>query len=91
VSRDKKVSRAFVFFLVLLSGGCTSIRETGTIPQEYKNVAEFGLSTYCGNLTNTRRILLRFIRAVDPQWTSVCEQYWKAKEVAAAGVTIPNG
>ena len=30
-------------------------------------------SIYCNMFPNTRRIILRFIRAMDPEWKSVCE------------------
>lgn len=30
------------------------------------------LDVWCRNLTNVRRITLRFIHVVDPEWQSVC-------------------
>jgi hypothetical protein len=46
-------------------------------------------SVYCNAFKNTRRIILRFIRAMDPEWVSVCEivlaEEKAAEEAAARG------
>lgn len=60
------------------------MKATGELPPETVRTGTFLLSTYCENLTNTRRLLLRFIRALDPQWTSVCEEYEQAKQAKLA-------
>lgn len=39
---------------------------------QVKDRVDIALDVWCGNLTNIRRIVLRFIHAVDPQWQSVC-------------------
>jgi hypothetical protein len=60
----------------------SSVKATGELPPETVRVGSFVLGTYCENLTNLRRLTLRFIRALDPQWTSVCEEYEEAKVAA---------
>ena len=65
--------RIILLFICLSLAGCSTITQTGTLPPETTNTLNFTLDTYCSQLVNVRRLLLRFIRAVDPQWTSVCE------------------
>jgi hypothetical protein len=67
---------------IALLSACTTIVETGTLPPSVYNTVGVSLDVYCGNLTNLRRIALRLIRAMDPDWTSVCEQWEDNAEVA---------
>jgi hypothetical protein len=41
-------------------------------------------SVYCNAFPNTRRIILRFIRAMDPEWKSVCETVLEEEAAAEA-------
>lgn len=47
--------------------------ETVTIVKpEITGKVSAGLDVWCANLTNIRRIVLRVIHVVDPEWQSVC-------------------
>jgi hypothetical protein len=64
------------------TGSPVVARETVTILNPaIEEKADVALDVWCKNLTNVRRIALRFIHVVDPDWQSVCH----ARELAAAG------
>lgn len=73
--------------LLLTSSGCLFVqvpvtdtgepvvaRETTTVLNPaIEEKADVALDVWCRNLTNVRRITLRFIHVVDPDWQTVCQ------------------
>jgi len=84
----KRLTGLHVVFLAAALSGCTTtyqLDENGQpiIPPEDRTITVVDPKTqqkavayqriYCKAFPNTRRIILRFIRAMDPEWKSVCE------------------
>ncbi len=71
--------------VVLLVAGCATAQldqngqpidartEVKVLDPDFVDTVKTGKEIWCGNLHNLRRIVLRMIRAIDPQWTSICE------------------
>ncbi len=61
--------------MVVLLSGCATITEEGKVPGPITNTVEVGLTVWCDNtiLANLRRIVLRVIHVVDPEWQTVCQ------------------
>jgi PBP1b-binding outer membrane lipoprotein LpoB len=59
-----------VILLALLLSGCA----TTEIPPKVESTVEVSMKVWCGNLQNVRRIVLRFIHTLDPEWQSVCQR-----------------
>lgn len=74
----------FVVAILLLLAGCVTVpvdatgqpiverSEAVVLDPVIKDKAGIALDIWCGNLPNVRRIVLRFIHAIDPEWRSVC-------------------
>lgn len=70
--------KIFSVLLVASLCGCGSILvpapEVEPEPKVINPAITDAVDIYCKNLINVRRIALRFIRALDPQWESVCDR-----------------
>lgn len=65
----------FVEVPISETGQPIAVRTTAVILNPaIEQKADAILTIWCGNLTNIRRITLRFIRAIDPEWQSVCSK-----------------
>lgn len=63
--------------LLAVLTGCGILVPASSDPPEPKVINPAitdAIDLYCRNLINVRRIALRFIRAVDPEWQSVCDR-----------------
>lgn len=65
--------------LVAVLTNCTVTRN-GELPQSVVNTTRVGVSLYCETFHNVHRIAMRLVHVVDPEWKSVCVQYFKMKE-----------
>lgn len=70
----KNILMVLVLFLLV---GCA----TGEVNPKVVNTVNVSVSVYCESLHNFHRLLIRVIRVIDPEWTSICEVYFENKEL----------
>lgn len=69
--------RTLILITAILLSGCNilvPVPETEPEPKVLNPAIVDAVDLYCRNLINVRRITLRFIRAIDPEWQSVCDR-----------------
>lgn len=42
------------------------------------NTVKVGVSLYCGTFHNLHRNVMKIVKAYDPEWVTICDQYSKS-------------
>lgn len=76
-----KIWKGFLILVVIgilfMIWGCSTMASDGKLPDSIPNTTSAVMDTWCKPviLKNMRRIVLRVIHVVDPQWETVCVEY----------------